>query len=1136
MPNSWLRRRHVRWLGQTIFGTLTVSILAFLFMPPDWESPMAALCVLGAALFGLGVLLWLGDGNPGGDREISFGPAFLALLAAWGGAALFAADKSLSLNTLALTLSLWLVFFLALFLTRSLRHLRQYLGWLLLAAALLSAFGLYQYAGGLSETYATLFGSRAPQGFFERELAGRLLSGRAFSLFVYPNVFAGFLAMLLPLGLALWMSARRPAASWLWGAVLVLLLAGLFSTQSLGGWLAAVLGVGLFYILLADEHALHNGQRWSLGLWFTGLLFILGGLWLMVNHRGPAAAWEGLSQRWVHWKIAGAMLRQHPLLGVGPGLFGAEYAHYQTGGENYARYAHNVLLQTAAETGLAGLAALAYFLFRLVQYFRRGLAAWKTHPRRVYVVGLMAALAAAVAHALGDVDFNFVKNAASVMLLFGMLAGLLRPVFAAGTEPAGALNKKSSPGTLGLAGSLTLGLGAVLLAVLWRGGHSLPLAAGVYWSLGLLGMVWMVSVPATARLPWPPSPLRWWLVALWVWGIVSAALSLHPAAAVPGLTLGLAGLLALELCRAWAPKSFYLLWVLAGSAFILGVMALAGAWKTPGVRVSLLWPNPNLLAAFLAMGLLACLGLLLLLPWGRWGRSCLGSAALVTGLGLLATGSLGAWLNFLAGLGLLALWTVRQRRRFWPWIAAAVLLLLALTWALPFGPGAHWHKPRDYAGPVYERLHMASAAMQMGGDFPLTGVGPGNFGDMFERYSFPNIRGLSRFGKVADFAHSEPLQILAVLGIPGLAILLVLAGLVFLRVRELWENASAATWTWPQAVPYVAATALLGAAVQGLVDFNWHSPALWLWCMALLGILFVKKSEAPAAAADAAVLSARRVWQQPRALILLLVGGSALLGATRPLLSAYYLAQGEAQQFKNNLKNAAGEYQRALVVHPFSSEAYDRLGQTQADFYATTGAEHWFSLAEWAYAKALSLNGLNPYIHRHLGQLYGLKASHLSGSGRQRYYLQAMDQYREAQRKAPHQAFLVFELGNVARDAGLLEEAEANWHKAVELEPHYAAAWSNLGVVQEMRADTRAAEASYRRALELKWLAPGVQDKYEIDLLALNWAVVHYNLAQLLERQGRWQEARQQYAEVLHLEPQNLQAQKRWQSLKKIFP
>jgi tetratricopeptide (TPR) repeat protein len=65
-------------------------------------------------------------------------------------------------------------------------------------------------------------------------------------------------------------------------------------------------------------------------------------------------------------------------------------------------------------------------------------------------------------------------------------------------------------------------------------------------------------------------------------------------------------------------------------------------------------------------------------------------------------------------------------------------------------------------------------------------------------------------------------------------------------------------------------------------------------------------------------------------------------------------------------------------------------------------------------------------------------------------------------------------------------------------------------------------------------LVPAVTSKYEIELLSLNWAVVHYNLAQLLERQGRWAEARTHYAEALQLEPGNSLARRRWQALRGI--
>jgi tetratricopeptide (TPR) repeat protein len=1117
------------------FGLLTFSILVLLFLPPAWESQVSAVCILGTVLFGVCALAWLGWSRVLTLSQISFGPAFLMLIAAWTLSALLAEDLALSLNTLAQTLSLWLLFFLAFLFSHSLRMVKNILGWFLLAAALLAVFGLYQYAGGLSETYLRLFGTQAPQGFLERELANRLLSGRAFSLFVYPNVFAGFLAMLLPLGLALLMSARRRAQRWLWGLVLAVLAAGLFSTQSLGGWLAATAGVGLFYLFLSDDQTLYSGRRWSLGIWLTGLICIVSGLWLMINHRGYMAAWEGLSRRWVHWKVALKMLWDHPFFGVGPGLFGSVYPQYQQAGD-YARFAHNTFFQTASETGCIGVAALGYFLFKIFQMVRQGWAPWKNNPNRIILIGLASAVSAAVLHALGDVDFQFLKNAVVVMVLLGMLAGLIRQ---AGLQPAAEVKihpLNLVPGNSWLVG-LTTGLGCVLVLVLWRGGHSIPLGAMLIWSIGLLWIAWMFLSSQAGRLMFRAVPLRWLFGFLWVWGIISASVSSHPAAAVPGLTLALTGFLAFALIWEWAPVSFSLIWVLIGSSGILSLAALGMAWKMPGGRMALNWPNPNLLAAYLAMGLIAALGLYSAwdTAWRRKGW-LLGVSA-VLALGLFTTGSMGGWLNVLTGWSVLSYWWVRQRRVPWWGAMAGLLALVFLGGMLPLALGQRLGKIHEYSGPLYERLHMAGAAIQMSGDYPLTGVGPGNFNAVFEQYSFPNVRGLARYGKTALFAHNELLQILAVLGIPGLVVLLAVLSLAALRFRNVVRQPPPpASAGWQGAVPLAVSAALAGACAQAMVDFNWHLPALWIWGLALLGMMFAQPAVKQAPLDQTVLWAPGQAVRHPLSLILILVGITALLAASRPLLSEYYLAQGEAQRYKKNLKNAAQDYQRALVVYPLSASAYDRLGQAQSDFYATSGAGHWFALGEWAYRKALMQNGLDPYIHRHLGQMYALKASQLSGIARQRYYTQAVDEYREAVRKAPHQAFLLFEMGNVFRDAGQWSEAEESWRQAVELEPHYAAAWSNLGVVQELRGNTQSAEASYRQALDLRQYASSVRDKYEIELFSLNDAVVYYNLAQLLERQGRWAEAKEKYAAVLRLEPAHSLARRRWQALRRIVP
>ncbi len=1094
---------------------------------------MAALCVLGMAVMGIASVAWLGWSRGVPERPATFGLALLVLLGAWTVSAITSMDLSQSMNSLAPVLALGLLFFLAFLFSRSLRTLQLYLGWMLGAAALLALFGLYQYGGGLSETYARMFGLQPPQGFVEKELAARLLSGRAFSLFVYPNVFAGFLAMLIPIGLVQVLSATRPMARWGWGSLLVLLLVGLFSTQSLGGWIAAALGVGLFYSLLSETYSLHPKNRWAMGVWITGILLLLGGLWLVLNHRGMGAAWDGWAQRWEHWKVALRMLRAHPFLGIGPGMFGAEYSVYATVPGQYARFAHNAWLQVAAETGMLGLGALGWFLWSLFRMWQRGWGAWKHHPQRTWYVGLTAGLLAAVLHAAGDVDFHFLKNTSVVVLFLGMLMGLAGSVSKPRLEPA-AETQLALEHPMGRWGWI-FALGAILTLVLWRAGRSLPVEVFLYWSVGLLWLMWMVRSSQQGRLLFSAVPMRWLMGGLWIWGIVSAALSSHPAAAVPGLMLGLVAFLVFWLSWEWAPRSWSLIWVLIVTALGMSVMALVEVGWPGSTRATGHWPNPNLLGAYLAMGCLATAGMAA--GWETtWGKKVgLGLAALVMVLGILATGSMGAWLNVLAGAVVLVFWSWRHHRRYALGAGAAVVIMIVLTLVLPLALRQRLVAWDAYAGPAYERWHMASAAIQMGADHPLAGVGPGNFAATFEQYSFPNVRGLARYGKVAQFAHNEWLQILAVLGIPGLVMLCVILGWSLHRFWSLWRMPFSPTKSgWSHAVPLAASLAVVGALVQGSVDFNWHPPALLLWSMALLGMTFAGLK--PAVETAPILAQARPFWQRSLPLVLLLVGLTALLAASRPLLSEYYLAQGEAQRYKKNFKAAAQLYQRALLAFPLAATAYDRLGQTQLDFYATSGAEHWFALSEWAFQKALTLDGLDPYIHRHLAQLYGLKASQLSGNERQRYYVLAMDQYQAAVTKAPHQAFLSFELGNVCRDAGLNADAETHWRAAVELEPHYAAAWSNLGVIQEIRGNTVGAEASYQKALAVRALSAGALDKYEIELVSINPTVVHYNYGQLLERQARWREAKEQYAAVLQFEPNHSQAKRRWQALRRIVP
>jgi tetratricopeptide (TPR) repeat protein len=78
---------------------------------------------------------------------------------------------------------------------------------------------------------------------------------------------------------------------------------------------------------------------------------------------------------------------------------------------------------------------------------------------------------------------------------------------------------------------------------------------------------------------------------------------------------------------------------------------------------------------------------------------------------------------------------------------------------------------------------------------------------------------------------------------------------------------------------------------------------------------------------------------------------------------------------------------------------------------------------------------------------------------------------------------------------GKLEQAEAHYLRAIDLQPDYAPAYNNLGVMQRAAGRVDEAIATYRRAIELRGDYPDA----------------HYNLANALLQQNRAQEAAEHF-------------------------
>jgi putative inorganic carbon (HCO3(-)) transporter len=232
---------------------------------------------------------------------------------------------------------------------------------------------------------------------------------RLASLFGDPNVFGAFLVTAVPF--AILGAARLPSRRlrWLAAAVAFVLLLALWLSFSRGAWIALVLGVGTMLAII-DRRALLIGLVLCVASFATAAEMPRN---LLVPRAPRPNIVDSTIDRVETVGIGGDLrtlfvinalpiIRDHPLLGVGPGRYGGAVAH-TFGTPVYAEYETDVLfwrptqrtvdnfwLHLLVETGFIGLAAFLTAAFipglRILGAARRSIG-----TRRILLGGIAAA-------------------------------------------------------------------------------------------------------------------------------------------------------------------------------------------------------------------------------------------------------------------------------------------------------------------------------------------------------------------------------------------------------------------------------------------------------------------------------------------------------------------------------------------------------------------------------------------------------------------------------------------------------------------------------------------------------------------------------------------------------------------------
>ncbi|MCU0235868.1 MAG: O-antigen ligase family protein [Acidobacteria bacterium] len=190
----------------------------------------------------------------------------------------------------------------------------------------------------------------AGPSFYAHALRVRVASGRIFSIFPLPTLYAMVCGLLL-IFIIHFLYLSRGVARLFWGGLFILGAFNLVLTQSFGGILFFTVGV-LFYLFTL--------RKFSARLLAPLLMLLALVLFLVTALRfSDARELTPARLRFANWAQAGRLIAQSPLLGVGLGNYETSITPLVRPDEPPSIYAHNFFLQMAAETGVPMFLLLA---------------------------------------------------------------------------------------------------------------------------------------------------------------------------------------------------------------------------------------------------------------------------------------------------------------------------------------------------------------------------------------------------------------------------------------------------------------------------------------------------------------------------------------------------------------------------------------------------------------------------------------------------------------------------------------------------------------------------------------------------------------------------------------------------------
>ena len=307
------------------------------------------------------------------------------------------------------------VYFLIVNNLKSKKQVRRLIAAILFTSLILGVYGLLQYFNILRLTPSITIPRRVSSAYYNS------------------NHYGGYLAMITPIPVALFLFSRLSWKTFLFAALSILLVINLALSYS---WGSVAFGVGVIFLIIMRIRVSKRKTLTTAIAICVLLLFALLGALVMLGptHQLPQSTWAARYSRMAQIANPSLFFRlfmyrktipfilNHPLLGTGPGTFIYAFTQYRPLHLNLLwNYAHNDYLQIASEMGFIGLVA---FLFLVITAWVKGIKTLKSTSNfnRAIILGASAGILSILVHGFFDANLSIIP---ANILYFYVLIGVL---------------------------------------------------------------------------------------------------------------------------------------------------------------------------------------------------------------------------------------------------------------------------------------------------------------------------------------------------------------------------------------------------------------------------------------------------------------------------------------------------------------------------------------------------------------------------------------------------------------------------------------------------------------------------------------------------------------------------------------